>query len=361
MEVELALVLCATVIDVLALGVEVKDVDEVNENDEVVVVEMLLVVVALALIVMVALVLEDALTDNDVVDVTDVVAVSDAEIVDDSETLRDIEPLFSWDMLIDVLCDWEGDMEFVIVAVTLDVDDKLKDDEDVALCDPLRVVVAEKLAVGLELPVVFVVYDVVLLLLSVEVIVVNNVDDDVNVVLLELLRKLLAVSLAVAVELVVGLWLVDVDAVSEGVPDDVRDALVVAESLPLWDALVVVVCDDVPVASILTEKESDANVVNDIDEVLLEEILLVLSVEAVTEDVNVLLLEVLTEKLAVLLADPTTLVVKLWLEDGDNVIESVPEDVSDTLDVAESLPVWDPLVEVLHVDVPVVARVLENE
>ena len=127
------LVLCDTVIDVLALGVAVKDVEAVNDNDEVEDLEMLLVVVALALFVMVELVIGDLLTDSDQEGVTDVVKVSNAEIVDDSETLRDNEPVSSCETLWDSVHDTDVDMEVVGVELTLDDNDKLNDNDDEAL------------------------------------------------------------------------------------------------------------------------------------------------------------------------------------------------------------------------------------
>ena len=202
------------------------DVDAETDHEDVLLAELLIEQDELALMDCVTLVLDELLNENDQDGVPDIVAVSDAEIVDDSETLRDIDPVSSLDMVSDLLRDSVSDMEFVFVGVALDVNDKLNDDEDVTVCDSMRVTVVERLALALMLSVVLVVYEVVPLLLDEEVLVTDAVDEDVNVVLLEPLGEKLAVLLAVAVELVVKLWLVDGDAVIERVPEDVTDALV---------------------------------------------------------------------------------------------------------------------------------------
>ena len=101
------------------------------------------------------------------------------------------------------------------------------------------------------------------------------VGEEVNVLLLVLLGELLAVLLVVALVLVVMLWLVDGDAVIETVPEDVSDELVVADTLPVWDGLVVGLWDDDTVKLRLTDKECDADAVIDNDEDLLAEMLLV--------------------------------------------------------------------------------------
>ena len=129
------------------------------------------------------------------------------------------------------------DCSLVIVAVALNDNERLRDVKAVALCDQLREVVVERVAVALLLSIVLNVCDVVPLLLNEEVVVDDIDDDHMNVVLLEPLGEKLAVLLVVALVLVVMLWLVNGDAVIERVPEDVSDTLAVADTVPEWDAL----------------------------------------------------------------------------------------------------------------------------
>ena len=103
--------------------------------------------------------------------------------------------------------------------------------------------------------VVFVVYEVDLLSIGVEVPVGDIVEDKVNEWWEELLTEKLVVLLDVAVPLIDKLWLVDVDADSETVPDDVSDTLAVANTVPVWDALVVALRVDVIVGVLLSDKD----------------------------------------------------------------------------------------------------------
>ena len=147
------------------------------------------------------------------------------------------------------------DCSLVIVAVALNDNERLRDVDAVALCDPLRDAVVERLAVALVLSIVLLVYEVVLLSLGEAVLVVDNVEDDVNVVLLELLGEKLVVLLVVALVLVVMLWLVDGDADIETVVEDVSDTLAVADTVPEWDALVVALRVDVIVGVLLSDRD----------------------------------------------------------------------------------------------------------
>ena len=99
----------------------------------------------------------------------------------------------------------------------------------------------------LVLSVVLVVYEVDLLSIGVEVPVGDIVEDKVNEWWEELLTEKLVVLLDVAVPLIDKLWLVDVVADSELVPEDVSDTLDVTDILPVWDALVVALRVDVTV------------------------------------------------------------------------------------------------------------------
>lgn len=160
---------------------------------------------------------------------------------------------------------------------------------EVSLSDPLRVGDIEKLAETLLLSVMLVESDAVTLLINVEVVVAEIVEDDVNVVLLEMLGETLTVALTVVAPLIDKLWLVDGDVVIESVPEDVTDTLVVAETLPEWDALVVALWDDDTVKLRLTDKECDADAVIDNDEVLLAEMLLVVVIMSVIVFVTLVL------------------------------------------------------------------------